>query len=208
MIIEPTTLTARQSLIDPREVNILLNLVNDSSTNVRLNTLDTLTHLPLPEQGWTQVVKLIRQELREAKSLEDKGALLAIGTWIPNVFNLEDEVRKIEEDSVKRDRLIDAVRRIQHQYSIRKDHDREWESSQAPGFVLLSESELLVKKSYLEPQVPIVTSKLSNVQDFTIEDPVLITLLFESAAKDNHYRLENVWLINNTLIAFAPMIMV
>ncbi len=202
MIVEPTTLAVRRSLVDQREVNILLNLLNDSSKNVRLNTLETLTHLPLPEQAWAQVAKSIRQELQETKSLEDKAALLAMGTWVPYLFDVENEARKIEEDPVERSRLLDVVKHINHQYTIRQDYDREWATSQAPGFVLFSESELLAQKSQIESQVPIVASKLSNwwidesPQDFAIEDPVLVTLLFELATKEDHY---DVRLINNLI---------
>ncbi|MBN2092237.1 toll/interleukin-1 receptor domain-containing protein [candidate division KSB1 bacterium] len=202
MILEPKKSTAWRSLIERSEVNILLNLVNDSSMNVRLNILDTLTHLPLPEMEWTQVSKLIRQELQYAKSFKDKSALIGIGTWIPDGFNVENEVRKIETNYKAQNKLLDAVKKIQYQYTIREEYDHEWDASHASGFVLFSDSELLTLKSQLTPKVPNIASKLSNwwnherPLDFLIEDPVLITLLFELAAKDDNY---DVFLINNLL---------
>jgi hypothetical protein len=204
MIIEPKTLAARGSLVDLTEVNILLNLLEDSSTNVRLNTLETLTHLPLPEEGWAQLVKLIRQELQEARSFEDRAALLEIGTWVPYIFDPENEVGRIEADSELRKELLDAVnKRTQYHYTIGEaTFDRDWAATQAPGFVLFSESELLTRKSKLQSKVSETVSKLSNwwnnesLPDIAIEDPVLITLLFEFAAKEGSYE---VGLINTLL---------
>jgi hypothetical protein len=95
MIIEPKILAARGSLIDANEVSILFDLVKNSSRNVRMNILDTLTHLPLPKPEWDRVVKLIRQELQEVESFKEQAALLEIGTWIPSGFDLENEVGRL-----------------------------------------------------------------------------------------------------------------
>ena len=202
MIFESTTSSVRRSLVDEEETNILLNLAKHSSANVKLNALDTLSHLPLPERVWAQLGKLIQEELLQAKSLEDKAALLAVGTWVPYGFDPEKEARKTEQDSLELNRLLELVKRIQHQYRIRQDRDLDWEASQAQGFVLFSESELLAQKSQLESQVPVVASKLldwkfyDSTHDFVIADPVLISLLFELSAKDDYY---DVQLINNLL---------
>lgn len=110
MILEPKTLAARRSLVDLSEVSILFDLANDPSANVRFNALDTLTHLPLPKQGWVQVVTRIRQELQKASSFDDKAALLQLGTWVPHIFDAEDEVRKIEAGSKVQEELLAAVR--------------------------------------------------------------------------------------------------
>lgn len=209
MIIEPKTLSARGALIDLSEVNILLDLIKDSSPNVRLNTLDTLTHLPLPEQGWAQVIRLIRQELQDATSIDDKAQLLEIGTWIPHVFDGKNEVKRIEPDSVVRKDLLDKVERIKDQYNNDyNDYDHDWAASQAPGFVLFTESELLIQKSHLLPEISETAPKLPNwlsnegLLDIAIENPVLTTLLFEFAAKDDYY---NVGLTNNLLEQLARL---
>ncbi|TVL98064.1 MAG: hypothetical protein CV087_21690 [Candidatus Brocadia sp. WS118] len=209
MIIEPKKLSARGARVDIGEVNILLNLVKESSPNVRLNILDTLTHLPLPEQGWDKVIELLSQELGDTTSYEDKAQLLEIGIWIPYEFNLESEVVRIEKKPIVQKRLLDEVKRIHNRYNNDYiDYDHNWAVSQAPGFVLFSESELKTQKSLLLPEISKTASKLLNwwsnerSPDIAIDNPVLITLLFEFAAKDNYYE---VLMINNLLKQLARL---
>ena len=202
MILEPKTLAARRSLVDLSEVSILFDLANDPSANVRFNALDTLTHLPLPKQGWVQVVTRIRQELQKASSFDDKAALLQLGTWVPHIFDAEDEVRKIEAGSKVQEELLAAVKSIRCYCPKREDYDREWAALQAPGFVLFTKSELLARKSQLQPEVAITASQLSgwwcseSPPDIAVDDPVLITLIFEWAAKEGYY---GVGVTNNLL---------
>jgi hypothetical protein len=202
MIIEPKTLSARGALVEISEFNILLNLVKNSSTKVRLNTLDTLSHLPLPEQGWIRVLELIRQELQEASSFENKVSLLQIGTWIPYGFDAEVEARRIEVDSYSRAKLLDAVKEMRDYYTKREEYDRDWANSQAPGFVLFSESEQTALKSQLQSEIALTASALKhwdpleNPLDIAIENPVLSTLLFQYATKKPYY---DVGLISNLL---------
>ena len=209
MDIVPTTLTTRGSLIDLSEVDILVKLAHNSNATVRFNTINTLTHLPLPQQGWVQVAELIRQELQKSKSFDDRAALLEIGTWIPGIFNAKDEVIVIEEDPKIQYKLLDKVDRIRSEYPIIREanFDCEWAISQAPGFVLYSQSELRTRRSQFEAQASLVAKKLSGWHEWynndkplgiDIEDPVLVTLLFERAHEDGGFFVD-ISLTNNLL---------
>jgi hypothetical protein len=190
MKIIPKRLSLRGDLIDTEQVDVLLKMATNSSLEVRLSTIDTLTHLPIQLEMWSQVVKIIEREITRATSIPDITALLKMGNFVPYDFNFDEAMEQINLDSKARKQILQKIQDENEGYIKQNEIDIEWASSQAPGFTIYSASELssLRKEMYSEIEalrIPKDTFRsMEKIPDDAVDRPVLITLIMELARKN------------------------